>query len=62
MSTLDFKVIDLAFPVGSESKTATLITGEEQAFLTDAGFTPRPRPPPGRRDPRLRHDTEEGLH
>lgn len=29
MSTLDFKVIDLAFPVGSESKTATLITGEE---------------------------------
>ncbi|WP_151475981.1 MBL fold metallo-hydrolase [Streptomyces albicerus] len=39
MSTLDFKVIDLDFPVGSKNKTATLITGEEQAFLIDAGFT-----------------------
>jgi glyoxylase-like metal-dependent hydrolase (beta-lactamase superfamily II) len=39
MSTLDFKVIDLDFPVGSKNKTATLITGDEQAFLIDAGFT-----------------------
>lgn len=39
MSTLDFKVIDLDFPVGSKNKTATLITGEEEAFLIDAGFT-----------------------
>jgi glyoxylase-like metal-dependent hydrolase (beta-lactamase superfamily II) len=39
MSTLDFKVIDLDFPVGSKNKTATLITGEQQAFLIDAGFT-----------------------
>ncbi len=39
MSALDFKVIDLDFPVGSKNKTATLITGEEQAFLIDAGFT-----------------------
>jgi glyoxylase-like metal-dependent hydrolase (beta-lactamase superfamily II) len=39
MSTLDVKVIDLDFPVGSKSKTATLITGEQEAFLVDAGFT-----------------------
>jgi glyoxylase-like metal-dependent hydrolase (beta-lactamase superfamily II) len=39
MSTLDFTVLDLDFPVGSKNKTATLITGEEQAFLIDAGFT-----------------------
>jgi len=39
MSTLDFKVLDLDFPVGAKNKTATLITGEEQAFLIDAGFT-----------------------
>ncbi|GAA0654383.1 MBL fold metallo-hydrolase [Kitasatospora atroaurantiaca] len=39
MSTLDFKVIDLDFPVGSRNKTATLITGERQALLIDAGFT-----------------------
>jgi glyoxylase-like metal-dependent hydrolase (beta-lactamase superfamily II) len=39
MSTLDFTVIDLDFPLGSKNKTATLITGEEQAFLIDAGFT-----------------------
>ena len=39
MSTLDFTVIDLDFPVGSKNKTATLITGEQQAFLIDAGFT-----------------------
>ncbi len=39
MSTLDFTVIDLDFPVGSKNKTATLITGQQQAFLIDAGFT-----------------------
>ena len=39
MSTLDFKVIDLDFPVGSKNKTATLITGPDHAFLIDCGFT-----------------------
>jgi glyoxylase-like metal-dependent hydrolase (beta-lactamase superfamily II) len=39
MSTLDFTVIDLDFPVGSKNKTATLITGAQEAFLIDAGFT-----------------------
>jgi len=39
MSTLTFNVIDLDFPVGSKNKTATLITGETEAFLIDAGFT-----------------------
>ena len=39
MSTLDFRVIDLDFPVGSKNKTATLITGDQEALLIDAGFT-----------------------
>jgi glyoxylase-like metal-dependent hydrolase (beta-lactamase superfamily II) len=39
MSSLEFKVVDLDFPVGSKNKTATLITGEKEAFLIDAGFT-----------------------
>jgi hypothetical protein len=39
VSTLDFKVTDLDFPVGSKNKTATLITGETDAFLIDTGFT-----------------------
>ena len=39
MTTLNFNVIDLDFPVGAKNKTATLITGEEQAFLIDTGFT-----------------------
>ncbi|GAA2236164.1 MULTISPECIES: MBL fold metallo-hydrolase [Kitasatospora] len=39
MSTLDFKVIDLDFPVGSKNKTATLVTGESEALLVDTGFT-----------------------
>ena len=39
MTTLNFNVIDLDFPVGTKNKTATLITGEEQAFLIDTGFT-----------------------
>ncbi|MDX3799177.1 MBL fold metallo-hydrolase [Streptomyces sp. AK04-3B] len=39
MSTLDFKIIDLDFPVGSKNKTATLVTGENEALLVDAAFT-----------------------
>jgi glyoxylase-like metal-dependent hydrolase (beta-lactamase superfamily II) len=39
MSTLDFHVFDLDFPVGSKNKTATLITGDNDALLVDAGFT-----------------------
>ncbi|MER6244846.1 MBL fold metallo-hydrolase [Streptomyces griseorubiginosus] len=39
MSTLDFKVLDLDFPAGSKNKTATLVTGEREALLVDAGFT-----------------------
>jgi len=39
MSTLDFHVFDLDFPVGSKNKTATLVTGETEALLVDAGFT-----------------------
>ncbi|MFE3857112.1 MBL fold metallo-hydrolase, partial [Streptomyces griseorubiginosus] len=39
MSTLSFKVLDLDFPAGSKNKTATLVTGEREALLVDAGFT-----------------------
>lgn len=39
MSKLEFEVIDLDFPVGSKNKTVTLITGEREALLVDAGFT-----------------------
>lgn len=39
MSKLAFEVIDLDFPVGSKNKTATLVTGEREALLVDAGFT-----------------------
>ncbi|MFC4472642.1 MBL fold metallo-hydrolase [Streptomyces xiangluensis] len=39
MSTLDFKILDLDFPAGSKNKTATLVTGESEALLVDAGFT-----------------------
>jgi glyoxylase-like metal-dependent hydrolase (beta-lactamase superfamily II) len=39
VSTLDFAVIDLDFPVGSRNKTATLVTGDSDALLVDAGFT-----------------------
>lgn len=39
MSTLDFTVLDLDFPVGSQNKSATLVTGEHEALLVDAGFT-----------------------
>ena len=33
MSALDFKIIDLDFPVGTKNKTATLITGERDAMM-----------------------------
>jgi glyoxylase-like metal-dependent hydrolase (beta-lactamase superfamily II) len=39
MNTLSFKVLDLDFPAGSKNKTATLVTGENEALLVDAGFT-----------------------
>ncbi|MFF4397449.1 MBL fold metallo-hydrolase [Streptomyces sp. NPDC001480] len=39
MSTLTFTVVDLDFPAGSKNKTATLVTGENEALLVDAGFT-----------------------
>ncbi|SFG52185.1 MBL fold metallo-hydrolase [Streptomyces mirabilis] len=39
MSTLTFKILDLDFPVGVKNKTATLVTGENEALLVDAGFT-----------------------
>ncbi|GLI02536.1 MBL fold metallo-hydrolase [Phytohabitans aurantiacus] len=39
MSTLDFTVLDLDFPAGSKNKTATLVTGDTDALLVDAGFT-----------------------
>ena len=39
MSTLSYKVLDLDFPAGSRNKTATLVTGENEALLVDAAFT-----------------------
>ncbi|GGY24857.1 MBL fold metallo-hydrolase [Streptomyces djakartensis] len=39
MSILSFKVLDLDFPAGSKNKTATLVTGEDEALLVDAAFT-----------------------
>jgi glyoxylase-like metal-dependent hydrolase (beta-lactamase superfamily II) len=39
MSTLSFTVFDLDFPAGSKNKTATLVTGQNEALLVDAGFT-----------------------
>ncbi|WP_329347798.1 MBL fold metallo-hydrolase [Streptomyces sp. NBC_01261] len=39
MSTLSLKVLDLDFPAGSRNKTATLVTGENEALLVDAAFT-----------------------
>ncbi|MDK1474342.1 MBL fold metallo-hydrolase [Streptomyces sp. 549] len=39
MSTLSFKILDLDFPIGSKNKTATIVTGEQEALLVDAGFT-----------------------
>ena len=39
MSEPTITIFDLDFPVGSRNKTATLITGEREAVLVDAGFT-----------------------
>lgn len=39
MSTLDFTIFDLDFPASSKNKTATLVTGDNDALLVDAGFT-----------------------
>ena len=39
MTPIEIRIIDLDFPVGSKNKTATLITGEREAMLVDAGFT-----------------------
>jgi glyoxylase-like metal-dependent hydrolase (beta-lactamase superfamily II) len=39
VSTLEFTVLDLDFPAGSKNKTATLVTGENEALLVDAAFT-----------------------
>ncbi len=39
MTTLEFTILDLDFPAGNKAKTATLITGEREALLVDAGFT-----------------------
>jgi len=39
MTDLTYTIIDGDFPVGSKNKTATLITGETEALLVDAGFT-----------------------
>jgi glyoxylase-like metal-dependent hydrolase (beta-lactamase superfamily II) len=39
MSELSFKILDLDFPAGVKNKTATLVTGENEALLVDAGFT-----------------------
>lgn len=39
MSSLEFTVLDLDFPVGAKNKTATLVTGEHSALLVDTGFT-----------------------
>ncbi len=38
MSTLEFTAIDLAFRSAGKNKTATLVTGEQEALLVDAGF------------------------
>jgi glyoxylase-like metal-dependent hydrolase (beta-lactamase superfamily II) len=39
MAALAFTILDLDFPAGTKSKTATLVTGESEALLVDAGFT-----------------------
>jgi glyoxylase-like metal-dependent hydrolase (beta-lactamase superfamily II) len=39
MSTLAITVLDLDFPAGSRNKTATLVTGQREALVVDAGFT-----------------------
>src|SRR5664279_5053999 len=37
--TLNYTVFDLDFPVGSQNKSAVLVTGATEAVLVDAGFT-----------------------
>ena len=39
MTPIEIRIIDLDFPVGVKNKTATLVTGESEALLVDAGFT-----------------------
>jgi glyoxylase-like metal-dependent hydrolase (beta-lactamase superfamily II) len=39
MAALDFHIHDLDFPAGNPAKTATLVAGESEALLVDAGFT-----------------------
>jgi glyoxylase-like metal-dependent hydrolase (beta-lactamase superfamily II) len=39
MTDLQYTIIDGDFPVGSKNKTATLVTGQNEALLIDAGFT-----------------------
>ncbi len=39
MTDLQYTIIDGDFPAGSKNKTATLVTGESEALLVDAGFT-----------------------
>lgn len=39
MTGLTYTIIDGDFPAGVRNKTATLVTGEREALLVDAGFT-----------------------
>jgi glyoxylase-like metal-dependent hydrolase (beta-lactamase superfamily II) len=39
MTDLQYTIIDGDFPVGSKNKTATLVTGQSEALLVDAGFS-----------------------
>src|SRR5436305_14494294 len=39
MTDLQYTIIDGDFPAGSKNKTATLVTGQDDALLIDAGFT-----------------------
>ena len=39
MSALEYQIIDGDFPVGAKNKNATVVTGEREAMLVDAGFT-----------------------
>ncbi|GAB3164354.1 MBL fold metallo-hydrolase [Myceligenerans halotolerans] len=39
MTALEFTLFDLDFPAGNKAKTATLVAGETEAMLVDAGFT-----------------------
>src|SRR3954468_13792461 len=39
MTDLQYTIIDGDFPAGVKNKTATLVTGQDDALLIDAGFT-----------------------